>query len=134
MKIQKIKINNNILKTYEPLGWGTILNLKPSKWEFNLKNIERELEFIEINLEYCMLIMDMSSTVHNCIIFQFNNYKNKNRLINKVYTYIHKTIYDYEGNQKNNFKNDCSKDWYEDYESRNELNSGVFLNIRIKKL
>jgi len=31
MKIQKIKINNNILKTYEPLGWGTILNLKPSK-------------------------------------------------------------------------------------------------------
>ena len=131
MKIKKkIKINNNILKTYEHLYW-TIFNLKSSKWEFNLKNIERELEFIEINVEYCILIMDMCFTVHNCFLFQYDNPKYKNKLINTIYTKIHKTIYDSEGNQKDNFKE------YIEYIPENyeyKLSSGVYLDIWVKKL
>ena len=130
MKIQNIKVNNDILKTYELVYW-TILNLKPSDSAsyFNLKTIERDLEFIQINIEYCILITDMNSTIHNSFLFQYNNYKYKDKLINTIYTKIYKTIYDSKGNQKDNFKNDYVKDdLFGDYYP----SPGVYLNIRKK--
>lgn len=96
-----------------------------------MKNIERELEFIEINTEYCILVMDMSSRVHNCFLFQYDSPKYKNRLINKIYTKIHKTIYDSKGNQKYNFKGLFE---YLPGEYITEPSSGAFLDIRVKKL
>ena len=102
MKIQKIKIDNNIIKTYEHID-SIFFNLKPSKLEFNLETMKRKLEFIEINVEYCILITDMCFTVHNCFLFQYDNPKYKNKLINTIYTKIHKTIYDSKGNQKKEF-------------------------------
>ena len=120
MKIQKIKIDNNIIKTYEHID-SIFLNLKPSKLEFNLETMERELEFIEINVEYCILVIDMTYTVYNALIFQYDKPKYKNKLINKIYTKIHKTIYDSKGNQKDNFKTNFFEDC-------------VYLDLRIKKL
>jgi hypothetical protein len=75
-----------------------------------------------------MLIMDMSSTVHNCLLFQYDNPKYKNELIKKIYIKIHRTIYDSKGNQKDNFKNGYHEDGdlYGDYQSNNEPSSGVF--------
>ena len=129
MKIQKIKIDNNIIKTYDHM-YSIFLNLKPSKLEFNLKTMERELEHIEINVEYCIVVLDMTSTVHNAFLFQYNKYKYKNKLINKIYTKIHKTIYDSEGNQKDNFKAHFFKDLSGSY----EYNNSMYLYLIIKKL
>jgi hypothetical protein len=74
--------------------------------------------------------MDMSSTVHNCFLFQYNSPKYKSKLINKIYTKIHKTIYDTMGNQKDNFKG-----IFESLPGKyiTEPSSGVFLDIKVKK-
>jgi len=91
--------------------------------------MELELEFIEINTEYCILVMDMSSSIHNSFLFQYNNPKYKSKLINKIYK-IHKTIYDTNGNQKEKFK-----EFFEFLPIKyiSKPSSGVFINIRVKK-